>query len=88
MIIESDMKIAEAVAHYREHGWARLGKIADDATIDALRARADAIMLGEVTYPGLFFQHDAPTGRYEDLAYGKGSPMATSQTFTRSFSLA
>ena len=72
MIIESDMKIADAVAHYREHGWARLGKIAEDATIDALRARADAIMLGEVTYPGLFFQHDAPTGRYEDLAYGKG----------------
>lgn len=66
------MEIEAAVAHYREHGWARLGKIADDATIDALRRRADAIMMGEVTYPGLFFQHDAASGRYEDLEYGKG----------------
>ena len=66
------MEIEAAVAHYREHGWARLGKIADDATIDALRRRADAIMMGEVTYPGLFFQHDAESGRYEDLEYGKG----------------
>ncbi len=29
-------------------------------------------MLGEVTYPGLFFQHDSSTGKYEDLEYGKG----------------
>jgi phytanoyl-CoA hydroxylase len=61
-----------AVAHYREHGWARLGKLADTQTVNALRARADAIMLGEVSYPGLFFQHDAPSGKYEDLEYGKG----------------
>lgn len=62
----------EAVAHYREHGWARLGKIADADTIAQLQARANAIMLGEVTYPGLFFQHDSESGRYEDLEYGKG----------------
>lgn len=64
--------IDEAVAHYWEHGWARLGKVGDDETIAALRARADAIMMGEVTYPGLFFQHDSASGRYEDLEYGKG----------------
>ncbi len=68
----SDAALDEAVAHYREHGWARLGRLADDATVEALRVRADAIMLGEVTYPGLFFQHDSTTGRYEDLEYGKG----------------
>lgn len=68
----SDEALDLAVAHYREHGWARLGKIADDATLELLRARADAIMLGEVSYPGLFFQHDASSGRYEDLEYGKG----------------
>ncbi|HVJ88529.1 MAG TPA: phytanoyl-CoA dioxygenase family protein, partial [Labilithrix sp.] len=56
----------------REHGWARLGKLLDDNMLAKLRDRADAIMLGEVTYPDLFFQHDSETGRYEDLEYGKG----------------
>lgn len=60
------------VASFWRRGFARLGKLADDETVARLRARADAIMLGEVTYPGLFFQHDAESGRYEDLEYGKG----------------
>lgn len=72
LLSRTDAELDDAVAHYREHGWARLGRLADDATLDALRARADEIMLGEVTYPGLFFQHDAASGRYEDLEYGKG----------------
>jgi ectoine hydroxylase-related dioxygenase (phytanoyl-CoA dioxygenase family) len=29
-------------------------------------------MLGRVSYPGLFFQPDTTTGRYEDLELGKG----------------
>lgn len=62
----------EAVAHYREHGWARLGRLGDEPTMRALRERVDAIMLGQVTYDGMFFQHDSTTGRYEDLAYGEG----------------
>lgn len=66
------MNLDDVVAHYREHGWARLGKLLDEPRLGELRARADAIMLGEVTYPGLFFQHDAESGRYEDLEYGKG----------------
>src|SRR5687767_9231801 len=68
----NDRAIDEAVSHYREHGWARLGKVADETTLALLRARADAIMLGGITYPGLFFQHDSESGRYEDLEYGKG----------------
>jgi hypothetical protein len=67
-----DASIAAAVDHYSEHGWARLGVLADPETVRRLRERANAIMLGEVTYPGLFFQHDSETGRYEDLEYGKG----------------
>jgi phytanoyl-CoA hydroxylase len=67
-----DERLDEAVAHYREHGWARLGKLLDDRTLAQLQARVDAIMLGEVSYPGLFFQHDSESGRYEDLEYGKG----------------
>jgi len=61
-----------AVAHWREHGWARLGLLADDETLAALRARADDLMLGRVVHEGLFFQHDSPTGRYEDLDFGRG----------------
>jgi hypothetical protein len=69
---EDQGAIERAVAHYREHGYARLGKLAPDSVLEPLRARADAIMLGDVTYPGLFFQHDAESGLYEDLEYGKG----------------
>jgi phytanoyl-CoA hydroxylase len=67
-----DLDLTSALAHYAEHGWARLGRIASEETLAGLRARADAIMLGQVTYPGLFFQIDAPTGNYDDLTYGKG----------------
>ena len=67
-----DATLDAAVAHYRERGWARLGVFADEATLAPLRARADAIMLGEIRYEGLFFQHDAASGRYGDLEYGKG----------------
>ena len=62
----------EAVAHWREHGWARLGRVASDAELEALRARAEDIMLGRVVHEGLFFQHDSPTGRYVDLQFGEG----------------
>ncbi len=67
-----DLDLKGPLAHYAEHGWARLGKLASDEALASLRARADAIMLGEVAYPGLFFQIDAPNGNYDDLTYGKG----------------
>jgi hypothetical protein len=59
----------EAVERYRQDGFAPLGSMGD---VSALRARADDIMLGRVTYPGMFFQHDGDTGRYEDIPRGKG----------------
>jgi hypothetical protein len=71
-MIPTDAAIDDAIACYRARGWARLGKLCPDETLEALRARADAIMLGEVSYPGLFFQHDSDSGRYDDLEYGKG----------------
>lgn len=58
--------------HYRRHGWARLGLVAGEETLSTLRTRAEEIMLGRVVHEGLFFQHDAPTGRYEDLEFGRG----------------
>ena len=62
----------EILAHWRDHGWARLGVVADAATLATLRARADDIMHGRVVHEGLFFQHDSATGRYEDLEFGQG----------------
>jgi phytanoyl-CoA hydroxylase len=62
----------EAIRHWREHGWARLGRVASDDQLAALRARAEDVMQGRVVHPGLFFQHDAPNGRYEDLEFGEG----------------
>jgi phytanoyl-CoA hydroxylase len=67
-----DARIAQAVAHYREHGYAQLGRIAPEQTLLAMRERADEIMLGKRTYPGLFFQLDHPEGSYEDLVFGRG----------------
>ncbi|RYE94436.1 MAG: phytanoyl-CoA dioxygenase [Myxococcales bacterium] len=62
-----------AVLHdYRTHGYARLGPVLDEPALAALRARSDDLMLGRVVYPGLFFQHDTATGRYDDLEFGKG----------------
>jgi phytanoyl-CoA hydroxylase len=60
------------LAHFADEGFARLGPVMTGDALAALRARADAIMLGEVAYPGLFFQRDTTTGRYDDLEYGKG----------------
>jgi phytanoyl-CoA hydroxylase len=64
--------IESAIRHWREHGWARLGRVLEDADLERFRARANSIMLGEVSREGLFFQHDTATGRYGDLEYGKG----------------
>jgi phytanoyl-CoA hydroxylase len=64
--------VVTAVAHWREHGWARLGSVACDETLVRLRERADDIMLGRVVYEGMFFQADSASGRYEDLAFGRG----------------
>lgn len=66
------MDLAPVLAHYAEHGYARLGRVLSDVGLAALRERADDLMLGRVTYPGFFYQMDAPTGRYEDAPLGLG----------------
>jgi phytanoyl-CoA hydroxylase len=66
------MDISSPLARFAEHGYARLGRVASEAGLRALRQRADDLMLGRVTYPGLFFQRDTETGRYDDLEFGKG----------------
>jgi hypothetical protein len=67
-----ELDLAAAIDHYRIHGYARVGQVFDESTLTALRARADDLMLGRIELPGLFFQHESATGRYEDLPYGEG----------------
>ncbi len=64
--------VESLLAHYAEDGFARLGRVASDEALAAMRARSDDLMLGRVTYPGLFFQRDTETGNYDDLTYGRG----------------
>lgn len=70
--VDEARELEPAIAAYRETGVGRLGQVLDAASVTSLAARADAIMLGEVVHGGLFFQHDAETGRYEDLELGRG----------------
>src|SRR5262245_4488524 len=72
MLVPPDLDLAPILSRYREDGFARVGRCFDEPTLARLRERAEAIMLGQVVYPGLFFQHDTTTGRYEDLQYKKG----------------
>lgn len=67
-----EAELTSAVEAFHRDGYARLGVLVDDETLGALRARADDLMLGRTTYPGMFFQHDSATGKYEDLVRGEG----------------
>lgn len=68
----ADDELDALLVHYRAEGWALLPGVAAEDTLAALRARTEDIASGRVTYPGMFFQPDAPSGRYEDLAFGQG----------------
>jgi hypothetical protein len=67
-----DVDLARALGDFARLGYARLGRVVDDATLAALGARVDDLMQGRVVHEGLFFQHDSPTGLYEDLTFGAG----------------
>jgi hypothetical protein len=58
--------------HYDTFGFAALPSLFDASALEALRRRSDALMLGEITHDGLFFQLDTTTGAYGDLTFGKG----------------
>ncbi|MBX7097277.1 MAG: phytanoyl-CoA dioxygenase family protein [Myxococcaceae bacterium] len=66
------LDLTAPLAQLQRDGFARLGPILGADGLEALRARADALMLGEVSYPGMFFQMDAPSGRYVDAPLGLG----------------
>ena len=64
-------------AELDEHGYARLGRVLSAEGVAQLGSRLDDLMLGRLKYEGMFFQRDSGTGRYEDLAYGRGWQGAT-----------
>jgi hypothetical protein len=69
----ASMDLSAPLAELSEHGFARLGRTLSDEGITALGQRADAIMLGRGADPArFFFQHDSPSGLYEDLQHGRG----------------
>jgi phytanoyl-CoA hydroxylase len=65
-------EVAPALAELAAHGYARLGRVLSDAGLAALGARVDDLMNARVRHEGMFFQHDSPSGRYEDLTFGAG----------------
>lgn len=68
----SSLPLDEALGAYARDGFVRLGRVVSDEGLAALRERAEDLMLGRVSYPGMFFQPDATTGRYEDAPLGLG----------------
>jgi phytanoyl-CoA hydroxylase len=65
-------RLSDVLAHFEAHGYARLGRAMSEERLVALRERADEIMLGKVSMPGLFFQLDTNTGDYRNLVFGRG----------------
>lgn len=68
----AQLDIQGPLAELERDGVARLGRVLGDGGLAALRARAEALMLGQVVHAGLFFQLDAVSGRYEDAPLGLG----------------
>ena len=66
------LDVERALDELDAEGYARLGRVLSDEGVAALGGRADELMHDRAARDGLFFQHDSPTGRYQDLAFGRG----------------
>ncbi len=66
------IELEEILANFARDGFAYLGNVASPEATRAMGERVNEIMLGRVTYPGLFFQLDAETNRYDDLHFKRG----------------
>jgi hypothetical protein len=59
-------QLQEQLAHYQEHGYARLGRLLDEPALQGLRERMDDLMLGRVVHPDLYFQLDTAAANYQE----------------------
>lgn len=66
----SDAELDAALAAWHAHGFARIPAVAQPDELIRLRVAFAALV--EAGSPDLFFQPDAPTGRYDDVAFGDG----------------
>lgn len=67
-----DEELSAALESLATDGYARLGRRLSNEGVESLRERAEDLMLGRVVYPGMFFQMDSETGRYQDAPLGLG----------------
>ena len=72
LLPDAAIDLAQVLAHFAEHGYARLGRLMSDEGLAALRGRADDLMMGRAPGAGMFFQLDTETGSYDDLTFGRG----------------
>jgi hypothetical protein len=68
----STMSLDGPLKAFAAQGFARLGPVLSQPAAALLAERADALMLGQEAYPGLFYQHDSDSGDYEDLRFNVG----------------
>lgn len=71
--VPCEVDLDAVFADFERDGYARLGRVAPDAVLVALRTRTVDIMEGRVVRDGLFFQRDSEDGRYGGLPYGRGT---------------
>jgi hypothetical protein len=72
LLNDARIDLERALADFAREGYARVGRLMSDEGLDALRRRADDLMMGRVADPGFFFQLDTETGSYADLTFGRG----------------
>jgi phytanoyl-CoA hydroxylase len=68
----TEAELAGALAALARDGYARLGLRVPEPALVALRDRVDSLLTQPEPLPGLFYQLDAASGRYEDLESGRG----------------
>ena len=64
------LDVQMALDRFQREGFVRLGPMLTDEAALALSRRAGRLMQERVD--GMFYQHDAPSGRYEDLVFNAG----------------
>lgn len=67
-----DAALDAAVDRWRDQGFAVLRGVGRPDTIARLRDRFDDLITGRMPDPGLFFQPDAASGRYDDVVSEDG----------------
>jgi hypothetical protein len=72
LLSDTSIDLERVHVDFVRDGYARLGRLMSDEGLEALRRRADDLMMGRTPDPGLFFQLDTETGSYGDLTFGRG----------------